>query len=133
MENNNPYERKQKSQAELYQEKIQKRNETEEWIFGNSFNKSGNGAPMRDNQGNIISYQKAYMNNNSIYTQNDYIYDNVKNDLVRFNSNRTLSSPYIINISIEAFSSIIFSLINIFLNVKTFNIIFFITSEILLG
>ena len=71
MENINPYERKQKSQAELFQEKVQKRNETEEWIFGNSFNKSGNVMPIRDNQGNIISYQKEILNNN-IYTPNDF-------------------------------------------------------------
>ena len=45
-------------------------------------------------------YKEVENHYNIVMKLNDYIYDNVKNDLVRFNSNRTLSSPYIINISI---------------------------------
>jgi hypothetical protein len=87
MENINPYERKQKSQAELYQERVQKRNETEEWIFGNSLTKSGNAMPIRDNQGNIISYQKAILNNNN-YSPNDF--SKINNNIL--NNNNILSN-----------------------------------------
>ena len=90
MENINPYERKQKSQAELYQEKAQKRNETEEWVFGNSFSKSGNAMPIRDNQGNIISYQNAIISNN-IYNPN---YFSKINNCISVNNNALNNSNY---------------------------------------
>lgn len=90
MENYNPYERKQKSQAELYQEKVQKRNETEEWIFGNSLTKSGNALPMRDNQGNIMSYQKGIINNN-IYSPNNF---SKINNSISINNNILNNSNY---------------------------------------
>ena len=75
---NNPYERTKKSKTELYQEKLQKRNETQDWIFGNSFGKPGSGAPLRDNQGNVITHLKTIDN------ENIFIYD--AEDFTRGNS-----------------------------------------------
>ena len=48
-----PYERYYKSKSEEYEEKIKKRNETEEWIFGNKFGKlQSNNLYRGDRQGN---------------------------------------------------------------------------------
>ena len=59
-----PYKRSYKTKSEEYEEKIKRRNETQEWIFGNKFGKPGGGAPLRDSQGNIISSLKSITKNN---------------------------------------------------------------------
>ena len=64
MDNNNPYKRSFKTKREEYQEKLKQKNANQEWIFGNMFGKPGGGAPLRDNQGNIISSLKSITNNN---------------------------------------------------------------------
>ena len=60
----NPYTRSYKSKKEEYEEKLKQRNENQEWIFGNTFGRPGAGAPLRDNQGNIISNLKSITNGN---------------------------------------------------------------------
>ena len=62
--NYNIYNKKPKSKIELYNEKLKKRNETQDWIFSNSFGKPGGGAPLRDNNGNLISSFKTISNDN---------------------------------------------------------------------
>ena len=91
MENYNRYERNKKSKIELYQEKLQKRNATQDWIFGNTFGKPGGGAPLRDNQGNVVSSLKSVTENNI------YKYDPA--DFSRGNNNITLINHKIYNTS----------------------------------
>ena len=55
MDNNNPYKRSYKTKREEYQEKLKDKSASQEWLFGNIFGKPGGGAPLRGNQGNVIS------------------------------------------------------------------------------
>ena len=89
MENNNPYKKSKKSATELYQEKLKKRNETQDWIFGNSFGKPGAGAPLRDNNGNVISSLKSVADDNILK------YDAI--DFSRGNNNITVINHKIFN------------------------------------
>ena len=89
MESYNPYEKIKKSKIELYQEKLKKRNETQDWIFGNSFGKPGGGAPLRDNQGNVVSSFKSITENN--------IYKYAPNDFSRGNNNVSMINHKLFN------------------------------------
>ena len=91
MESYNPYKRVRKTAIELYQEKLQKRNEAQDWIFGNSFGKPGGGAPLRDNNGNVISGLKSIADGNILK------YD--ANDFSRGNNNITVLNHKIYNSS----------------------------------
>ena len=81
-----PYKRSYKTKSEEYEEKIKRRNETQEWIFGNKFGKPGGGAPLRDSQGNIISSLKSITNNN-IYKYNAKDFSKGDNFISTLNSN----------------------------------------------
>ena len=109
MDNFNPYEKLRKSKKELYQEKLQKINETQDWIFGNSFGKPGCGAPLRDNRGNVISSLKSITEDN-IYKYDPNSFSKGNNDISVINhrvinnsnynqiySNNTLINDNIIN------------------------------------
>ena len=72
MEDNNPYKRRYKTKNEQYQEKLRQRSNSQDWLFGNIFGKPGGGAPLRDNQGNIISHLKTINNDNIFKFQPDY-------------------------------------------------------------
>ena len=80
MDNNNPYERQRKSKVELYQEKLQKRSETQDWIFGNTFGKPGSGAPLRDSKGNVVSNLKSITDGN-IYKYDPNAFSKGNNDV----------------------------------------------------
>ena len=100
MDTNNPYDRIKKSKIDLYKEKLNKRNVTQEWIFGNSFGKPGGGAPLRDNKGNVISglksvaddkikrYDANYFSkgNNNISVINHKIFNNSNNEEITLNN-----------------------------------------------
>ena len=98
MDNNNPYKRSFKTKREEYQEKLMQKNANQEWIFGNMFGKPGGGAPLRDNQGNIISSLKSITNNNIYkyeaqdFSKGDNNISVVNNKI--YNQNNIISNPY---------------------------------------
>ena len=99
MEEVNPYKRTFKTKREEYQEKLMQKNANQEWIFGNVFGKQGGGAPLRDNQGNIISSLKTITNNNihsyqaKEFSKGDNNISVINNKI--YNQNKILSStPY---------------------------------------
>ena len=98
MDNNNPYKRSFKTKREEYQEKLMKKNVNQEWIFGNMFGKPGGGAPLRDNQGNIISSLKSITNNNIYkyeaqdFSKGDNNISVVNNKI--YNQINIISNPY---------------------------------------
>ena len=97
MENNNPYKRSFKTKREEYQDKLLQKSTNQDWIFGNVFGKQGGGAPLRDNQGNIISSLKTITNNNihhyeaKDFTKGDYNISVINHKI--YNQNKILSSP----------------------------------------
>ena len=98
MDNNNPYKRSFKTKREEYQEKLKQKNANQEWIFGNMFGKPGGGAPLRDNQGNIISSLKTITNNN-IYKYEAQDFSKGDNNISVlnhkiYNQNNIISNPY---------------------------------------
>ena len=98
MDNNNPYKRNYKTKREEYQEKLKQKNDSQEWLFGNIFGKPGSGAPLRDNQGNIISSLKSVTNNNIYkYEAQDFSKGNnnisVLNHRV-YNQNNIINDPF---------------------------------------
>ena len=124
-----PYLRTYKTKTEEYEEKLKKRNETQEWIFGNKFGKSGGGAPLRDNRGNIISSLKTITNNNIYkykaedFSKGDINFmsnvgnnqkinnNNIQNNLIstpyifRYNNNNNNSVPYYMINPLDNFSN----------------------------
>ena len=127
MDNNNPYQRSYKTKREEYQEKLKNKSASQEWLFGNIFGKPGGGAPLRDNQGNVISSLKTITNgnihkyeaqdfskgdnnisvlNNRIYNQNNLIanqfpqsYDQTFNYSPNQNQNNSFQNKRIVSIS----------------------------------
>ena len=127
MDNNNPYKRSYKTKREEYQEKLKNKSASQEWLFGNIFGKPGGGAPLRDNQGNVISSLKTITNgnihkyeaqdfskgdnnisvlNNRIYNQNNLIsnqfpqsYDQTFNYSPNQNQNISFQNKRIVTIS----------------------------------
>ena len=88
MEENNPYKRRYKTKNEQYQEKLRQRSNSQDWLFGNMFGKPGGGAPLRDNQGNIISHLKTINNDNIYKYQPDYFSKGNNNiSLLNYNAN----------------------------------------------
>ena len=98
MDNNNPYKRSFKTKREEYQEKLMQKNSNQDWIFGNYFGKPGGGAPLRDNEGNIISSLKSISNNN-IYKYDAQDFSKGDNNISVlnhkiYNKNNIISNPY---------------------------------------
>ena len=98
MDNNNPYKRSFKTKKEEYQEKLKQKNMNQEWLFGNIFGKPGAGAPLRDNQGNIISHLKSIGNNNLFNYEAQYFSKGNNNISVLnnkiYNQNNIILNPY---------------------------------------
>ena len=86
---NNPYQRNYKTKTEQYREKLKQRSNSQDWLFGNIFGKPGAGAPLRDNQGNIISHLKTI--------NNDNIFKHAANYFSRGNNNITVLNKNIYN------------------------------------
>ena len=124
MDNNNPYKRSYKTKREQYQEKLRDKSANQEWLFGNIFGKPGGGAPLRDNQGNVISSLKTITNgnihkyeaqdfskgdnniavlNNRIYNQNNVISNQFSQSYDQFkyspNQNNTFQNKRIVTVS----------------------------------
>ena len=59
----NPYS-KPSPHLENYKKRLEQRNNSQEWIFGNVFGKPGGGAPLRDKSGKIISKRKTIADGN---------------------------------------------------------------------
>ena len=98
MDNNNPYKRNYKTKREEYQEKLKQKNDSQEWLFGNIFGKPGSGAPLRDNQGNIISSLKSVTNNNIYkYEAQDFSKGNNNISVLNhriYNQNAIINDPF---------------------------------------
>ena len=92
-----PYERVYKSKNEEFEEKIKKRNETEEWIFGNKFGKSGTNNFLNNSQRNNVFRTNVNIKNVSNQPLNNIIqnpynfYQNKNNTLPNI-----IPYPYII-------------------------------------
>ena len=88
MEISSSYQKLKKTKSEEYLEKLQKRNETQDWIFGNCFGKQGAGAPLRDSSGNVISTLKTVTNDNIYrYTPKDFIKSENNNNNIEVSKN----------------------------------------------
>ena len=96
MDINNPYKRTFITKREEYQEKLKRRNNSQDWIFGNIFGKPGGGAPLRDNRGNIISHLKT-INNNNIFKYDPNYFSKGENDISSINNNFSNNNINIIN------------------------------------
>ena len=97
MDNNNPYKRSFKTKREEYQEKLKQKNSNQEWIFDNYFGKPGGGAPLRDNQGNVITTLKSASQTNLHIYEPDYFSRGNNNISVLnnkiYNQNNLISTP----------------------------------------
>ena len=69
MEFNTPYNRQSNIKFEDTEEKIRKRKEIQDWVFGNNFSNSGNNVIVPNNNNNLYSYKNNY-NNNIQYNNN---------------------------------------------------------------
>ena len=83
---NNPYQRNYKTKTEQYREKLKQRSNSQDWLFGNIFGKPGAGAPLRDNQGNIISHLKT-INNDNIFKHDANYFSRGNNNITVLNKN----------------------------------------------
>ena len=63
MEFNTPYNRQSNLKFEDTEEKIRKRKEIQDWVFGNNFPSSGNNVIVPNNNNNLYNYKNNYNNN----------------------------------------------------------------------
>ena len=95
---NNPYKKSFKTKREEYEEKLKQKSDNQEWIFGNYFGKPGGGAPLRDNQGNIVSSLKSISDMNIYrYEPQDFSKGNNNISVVNhkiYNQNNVISDPF---------------------------------------
>ena len=94
--NNNPYQRNYKTKTEQYREKLKQRSNSQDWLFGNIFGKPGGGAPLRDNQGNIISHLKT-INNGNIFKHDANYFSKGNNNITVLNKNIYNQNNLILN------------------------------------
>ena len=96
--NNNPYKKSFKTKREEYEEKLKQKSNNQEWIFGNYFGKPGGGAPLRDNQGNIVSSLKSISDMNIYrYEPQDFSKGNNNISVLNhkiYNQNNVISDPF---------------------------------------
>ena len=93
---NNPYQRNYKTKTEQYREKLKQRSNSQDWLFGNIFGKPGGGAPLRDNQGNIISHLKT-INNGNIFKHDANYFSKGNNNITVLNKNIYNQNNLILN------------------------------------
>jgi hypothetical protein len=95
---NNPYKKSFKTKREEYEEKLKQKSNNQEWIFGNYFGKPGGGAPLRDNQGNIVSSLKSISDMNIYrYEPQDFSKGNNNISVLNhkiYNQNNVISDPF---------------------------------------
>ena len=98
MDKNNPYKRSYKTKREEYQEKLKQKSDNQGWLFGNIFGKPGSGAPLRDNQGNVVSSLKSVTNNNIYkYEAQDFSKGNNNISVLNhkiYNQNNIINDPF---------------------------------------
>ena len=97
--NDNPYKKSFKTKREEYEEKLKQKSNNQEWIFGNYFGKPGGGAPLRDNQGNIVSSLKSISDMNIYrYEPQDFSKGNNNISVLNhkiYNQNNVISDPFL--------------------------------------
>ena len=84
MNRNNSYKKIAKTRIQLYQEKLERNNNNIKWIFGNSFGRPGNGAPLRDHRGKVVSALKSITDEN-IYKYSPDNFSKGDNNIISIN------------------------------------------------